>query len=263
MISRLNIILISTLSVILFFSIVIYWRIHFTSTGEHFFSIFLWQLIVWCPWILYGYLNSVLDHKYPIVEGPVKYWILRHIFLCIIIISTHLAWFFYVSSQFSPFLGMENTRYGAFFFFFIMWAICDFLFYWALLGIYALRQLLSFAPTVNEFSEPRPDYVILKTTGRKSSVLIDNLLWIEAEDYCCRVHTKTDNYLVRQSLSSFEQMLPQKKFIRVHRSTIINLEFVELIEKDNNNRQFVRLKNGIERAISAPGYQKLQQFINS
>lgn len=253
--------MIGTFSVIIFFSIIIYVRVNSTSMGEAFLPILIWQSMVWLPWLLYGYLNSIIDHRYPIVEQPVHLWILRHSTLCAGIIATHVPWFFIVSSNFSPFIGMEFTGYGAFFFFFIMWAICDFLFYWALLGIYALQQILSIAPSDQVNESLASDYISLKTTGRQSSVLIENLHWIEAEDYCCRVHTNSGNYLVRQSLNSFEKALPQNKFIRIHRSTIINLDFVEIIERQASKRHLVRLKNGIERAVSAAGYQKLQPLL--
>lgn len=228
-----------------------------------FWPILLWQAVVWIPWIIYGLLNSALDHRYPIVAEPISYWILRHTVLCIGIIITHLMWFIWIASKFSPFLGMENTGYGAFFFFFIMWAICDFLFYWSLLGFYALRQLLSVSP--NGSNEPllKPDTLLLKTTGKQSSIQITDILWIEAEDYCCRVHTKTNNYLVRQSLSSFEDKLKEPAFLRIHRSTIVNTDYVEDIEKENSGRHIIRLRNGVERAISISGRQSLQRILEA
>lgn len=255
---RFHIILVGTLGVILIFSTIIYIRTFSSSFGP----IFLWQVIVWAPWLLFGSLNNWLDRRYPIVEQPVSYWVLRHSTLCTLIVSSHVAWFFVVGSHFSPFLGMENTGYGAFFFFFIMWGICDFLFYWTLLGIYALRQLLTISPVDDEQKKPKSDYLLLKTTGQQSSVPIQEILWIEAEDYCCRVHTKTDNYLVRQSLNSFEKSLPEADFLRIHRSTIVNVAQVDLIEKQQNKRHIVRLRNGTIRAISPNGRQKLLEILN-
>lgn len=255
--SRIQIILIGTLGVILVFATIIYLR---TFSAE-FRPIFLWQLVVWSPWILFGYLNNSLDRRYPIVEQPVLHWVLRHSALCALIIAIHVAWFFFVASKFSPFLGMENTGYGAFFFFFIMWGICDFLFYWSLLGIYALRQLLSVAPS--DSSPSRPDHFLLKTTGKQSSVLIKDILWIEAEDYCCRVHTVTKDHLVRQSLNSFEEMLPKPDFMRIHRSTIVNTRYVDAIEKQENRRHVARLRSGVIRAISPDGRKKLQTILEN
>ncbi|MBT5074776.1 MAG: LytTR family transcriptional regulator [Kordiimonadaceae bacterium] len=259
--NRFKIILIGTLSVTMLFSVIIYLRVNMAPDGKNFIPIFLWQMVVWSPWLLYGHLNSWLDHRYPIVEQPILYWVLRHSALCALVVASHVVWFFMISSNFSPFLGVENTGYGAFFFFFIMWGICDFLIYWTLLGIYALQQLLSVSPSEAEQAKPKPDYFLLKTTGQQSSVRISDILWIEAEDYCCRVHTETDNYLVRQSLNSFEKSLPGENFLRIHRSTIVNVAQVELIEKQQNKRHIVRLRNGTQRAISPNGRQKLLEIL--
>ncbi|MBT5186350.1 MAG: LytTR family transcriptional regulator [Kordiimonadaceae bacterium] len=260
--SRYQIILIGILAVIMTFSALIYFRINSTPSSISFVPILLWQAVVWSPWLLFGFLNIKLDRRYPIVEQPIHFWILRHSGLSLIIITSHVAWFFIVSGNFSPFLGMDNTGYGAFFFFFIMWGVCDFLFYWALLGIFALRQLLSISPAQENIGAEKPDYFLLKTTGRQSSVAICDIHWIEAEDYCCRVHTKDNNYLVRQSLNSFEKTLPSTLFLRIHRSTIINIKQVDQIVKQENRRHIVRLRNGTERAISPSGRQKLQQILS-
>jgi two-component system, LytTR family, response regulator len=143
-----------------------------------------------------------------------------------------------------------------------MWGVCDFLFYWALLGIFALRQLLSISPENEIDKEDKPEHFLLKTTGRQSSVAINDILWIEAEDYCCRVHTNENNYLVRQSLSSFEAVLPSADFLRIHRSTIVKIDQVNQIEKHENRRYIVRLRNGVERAVSPAGRQKIQEILS-
>lgn len=51
------------------------------------------------------------------------------------------------------------------------------------------------------------------------------------------------NYLIRKSLSEWESILPEKQFVRVHRSTIVNLEHIIKIEKREGGAYFVLLKN--------------------
>ena len=247
---------------IIAFSAIIYTRVIDAPYAASFISILWWQTLVWSPWLIFGQFINILDHRFPIVEQSVFQWLIRHTLTCAILMLVHGGWFFVVSNNYSPFLGAENTRYGAFLFFFIMWAICDFLFYWMLLGIFALRQLLSVSPVNSNENSIQTDYLLLKTTGRQSSVPTQDILWIEAEDYCCRVHTNLNNYLVRQSLNSFEESLPPDLFLRIHRSTIVNVKQVELIEKAENRKHIIRLRNGIERAISRSGRQKLQQILD-
>ena len=260
---RFHLILLGTVVIIMAFSAIIYIRVLDAPYAASYIAILWWQALVWSPWLIFGQFINILDHRFPIVEQPVIHWILRHISACVLLMVVHGGWFFVISSNFSPFLGADNTRYGAFLFFFIMWAMCDFLFYWVLLGIFALRQLLSISPVDNNDKSVQADYLLLKTTGRQSSVATQDILWIEAEDYCCRVHTNSNNYLVRQSLNSFEISLPKDKFLRIHRSTIVNIKQVELIEKVENRKHVIRLRNGIERAISKSGRQKLHEALDN
>ncbi len=51
------------------------------------------------------------------------------------------------------------------------------------------------------------------------------------------------NYLIRKPLSEWEQILPEKYFIRIHRSTIINLQQISKIEKHPEGAYYVSLKN--------------------
>lgn len=260
---RFHIILIGTSAIILIYSFAIYIRVSLGLSDTSFSNVFIWQFLTWIPWILFGQLINKLDHRYPIVEQSVFVWIIRHSVLCVFLMVVHLAWFVIISNNFSPFIGVENTGYGAFFFFFIMWTICDLLFYWVLLGVFALRQLLSISPVAEDQPNETSDYFLLKTSSRQSSVAIKDILWIEAEDYCCRVHTMTNNYLVRQSLNSFEKNLPEPDFQRIHRSTIVNTQYVEAIEKQENRRHVIRLRSGITRSISPEGRKKLQKILES
>ncbi len=260
--SRFQIVLIGTILIIVAFSLIIYVRVLPAPYAEPFISVLIWQTGVWGPWVLFGQILNKFDHRHPIVEQPIPLWIARHGLLCFLILTIHAGWFFIISSNFSPFLEAENTRYGAFLFFFIMWTIIDFLYYWLLLGVFALRQLLGVTPEKGTQHDNRPNYLLLKTTGRQSSVAIDNIEWIEAEDYCCRVHTNDENYLVRQSLSSFEETLPKEQFSRVHRSTIVRLNFITSIEKAENSKYLVRLKNDVTRPVSKDGRKKIEEFFN-
>lgn len=53
-----------------------------------------------------------------------------------------------------------------------------------------------------------------------------DIFWIEAEDYYVRVHAKTERRPVRVSLTSLEQRLDPRAFMRVHRRAIVNVDHV-------------------------------------
>ena len=63
--------------------------------------------------------------------------------------------------------------------------------------------------------------VVLKTT---------EIVWIEAEDYYVRVHSKQGRHLVRASLASLGERLDPQSFLRVHRGALVNVEEVRELQ---------------------------------
>lgn len=65
-------------------------------------------------------------------------------------------------------------------------------------------------------------------TGRKLVVIrTDEVTWIEGASYYARVHVAAKSYLIRQTLSDLEMRLDPRRFLRVHRSAIVNIERVK------------------------------------
>jgi two-component system LytT family response regulator len=63
--------------------------------------------------------------------------------------------------------------------------------------------------------------------GERTVVLrMDEIVWIEAQDYCVMVHSTRGNHLVRGSLNALEEQLDPERFLRVHRTAIVSLPHV-------------------------------------
>jgi len=63
--------------------------------------------------------------------------------------------------------------------------------------------------------------------GDRSLVLrTEEIVWIEAQDYCVTIHSTRGKHLVRASLASLEGRLPPETFVRTHRMAIVNLHHV-------------------------------------
>ncbi len=76
-------------------------------------------------------------------------------------------------------------------------------------------------------------------------VSLKEIAWMKAERNYVRAFSKDSNYKIRRSISSIEQQLPEQ-FLRIHRSTIVNIDFV---------REIVRLLHGEYRLILQDGTQ--------
>ncbi|HEV7242151.1 MAG TPA: LytTR family DNA-binding domain-containing protein [Thermoanaerobaculia bacterium] len=67
---------------------------------------------------------------------------------------------------------------------------------------------------------------LVRTREKVLLLKSDDLEWIEAADYYVSLHTGGKSYLLRQTMAEIERQLDPAKFVRVHRSAIVNLERV-------------------------------------
>ena len=79
--------------------------------------------------------------------------------------------------------------------------------------------------------------------------------WIGAEDDYIRVHTARKTYLVRETLSSVEQRLDPTSFVRIHRSTVVNVGVVREVVQAANHDAVVVLRSG-ERLRASRRYRE-------
>jgi two-component system LytT family response regulator len=71
------------------------------------------------------------------------------------------------------------------------------------------------------------EYIFIKSNLKKLKIFTSKIKWIEAYGDYVRVVTEDSNNLVLSTMKSFENDLPKTKFVRVHKSYIINIDKVE------------------------------------
>ena len=85
--------------------------------------------------------------------------------------------------------------------------------------------------------------------GDKSIVVkAPDIVWIQAEDYCVLFHSKHGRHMVRASLASLEQRLDPARFLRVHRTAIVNVD--EICSVHDRGGLVLTLSDGAEIAVS-------------
>ncbi|WP_337042851.1 LytR/AlgR family response regulator transcription factor [Emticicia sp. 17c] len=95
-----------------------------------------------------------------------------------------------------------------------------------------------------QFAQPSyPEIVTVKDGGRIQLLRTADLIYIEAEgNYIC-LHTEKSKHLLYETLSGFEQKLNPKIFVRIHRSTLVNINYIKEIQSHFNGDYSVLLKN--------------------
>jgi two-component system, LytTR family, response regulator len=111
---------------------------------------------------------------------------------------------------------------------------------------------------------PQKEYLIriVMKSGQKVHVIpVEEIIFIEAQDDYVMVHTLSGKHLKQATMKGYEQNLDPEKFIRIHRSFIINIDFItgiNLFEKDSYR---VELKNKHHLRTSKSGYKLLKTVL--
>lgn len=79
---------------------------------------------------------------------------------------------------------------------------------------------------------------------------VDDIDWVEAEEYYSKLHIGKLSHLIRQTMASLEEHLPADRFVRIHRSTIVNISRVKTLEPTVQGDCFVVLKDGTRLRMS-------------
>ena len=94
-----------------------------------------------------------------------------------------------------------------------------------------------FKKTVNKLNnlsqKNNGNHIYVKSKLKKKKIYLTNIKWIEALGDYIRLITNSENVVMLSSLKSFEQELPKGKFMRIHKSYIVNLEKIETYDSKN------------------------------
>jgi two-component system LytT family response regulator len=75
------------------------------------------------------------------------------------------------------------------------------------------------------------------------------------------LHSQGKNYLKQQTISSLESALDPERFVRIHRSIIVNLERVAKIEPYAKDSRVAVLSDGTQLQVSRAGYDRLKVLL--
>ncbi len=144
---------------------------------------------------------------------------------------------------------------------FIWQALQGLVLYWAVAATtYAVRGGRGAAPVTIVSAAPLERY-LTRTGDEIAPVNVRDIVLIAgAQDYA-EVTTLTGRHLVRMSLGEFEQRLDPARFIRVHRSHIINIDYLDHAEPAGGGRLVAYMVTGAVVPLSRTGSQALRQLI--
>jgi two-component system LytT family response regulator len=90
----------------------------------------------------------------------------------------------------------------------------------------------------------------IKLTGRTILLPIDEIDWIETHGNYLKVYAGRESHLIRGTMQALETKLDPEKFVRVHRSVIVNVEKIKEMYPRSNGDQDLVLQNGRHLMLS-------------
>jgi two-component system LytT family response regulator len=114
-------------------------------------------------------------------------------------------------------------------------------------------------------ARPPQDYlqrIVVKDGARVHIIPIERLDYAEAQDDYVSLHSQGKAYLKEQTISSLEAALDPERFVRIHRSTIVNLERVAKIEPYAKDSRVAVLSDGAQLPVSRAGYERLRALLD-
>jgi two-component system LytT family response regulator len=111
-------------------------------------------------------------------------------------------------------------------------------------------------------TEPGPtrlDRLVVKSGGRVFFLRTDQIDWIEAAGNYVRLHLGDESHLFRETMNRMEARLDGRRFVRIHRSRIVNTERVKELQPWFNGEHVVILQNGTRLTLSRGYREKLQE----
>ncbi len=122
-------------------------------------------------------------------------------------------------------------------------------------------QLDRRAPSPPELPVPTrvtPDRIAVRNNGRVVFVKLTDIDWIEAADNYVCLHCGRETHIVRETMNELESRLNPAQFIRVHRSSIVNLDRVQELQPWFRGDYRVLLRDGTQLTLTKNHREKLE-----
>jgi two-component system, LytTR family, response regulator len=104
--------------------------------------------------------------------------------------------------------------------------------------------------------------IVFKSRGRILFLPVTDIRWISAEENYVRISTATESHLLRETMARLEKRLDPQMFLRVHRSSIVNLQHVKEVRSEADGESTVHLISGEKIPMSRSYRARIQEWLH-
>ena len=106
----------------------------------------------------------------------------------------------------------------------------------------------------------QPDRLAVRSGDRILVLTLSDIDWVEASDNAARVYSGKESHLLRDSLAAIESKLPPETFLRINRSTLVNIERIKELQPLPDGEYAVVLRNGTRLTLTRAYRDRLQRL---
>jgi two-component system LytT family response regulator len=103
--------------------------------------------------------------------------------------------------------------------------------------------------------------ILVRDRTNVTIIPVEEIVYFEAQVDYVNIHTEERSHLKKQTLSQLETLLDSRQFIRIHRSFILNINYLKKIEPYSKDSRIAKLKTGITLPVSRSGYGRILKLI--
>ncbi|WP_260706954.1 LytR/AlgR family response regulator transcription factor [Edaphobacter flagellatus] len=109
---------------------------------------------------------------------------------------------------------------------------------------------------------PYTTRIVFKSKGRILFLPVSEICWIGAEENYVRICTQSETHLLRETMTRLEEKLDPNTFMRVHRSSIVNLQYVKEVRPEVDGEYGVHMLNGQKIAMSRGYRSRIKSWLD-
>lgn len=103
--------------------------------------------------------------------------------------------------------------------------------------------------------------LVIKMNGHVFFIKAEEIDWLEAEGNYVRLHAGKESYLLRDTIIALESQLDPRRFIRVHRSAIVNIDRITELQPWFHGEYRIILSEGVQLTLSRTYREKLHELL--
>ena len=103
--------------------------------------------------------------------------------------------------------------------------------------------------------------LIIRSAGRIVFLRTDDVQWFEGCANYVRLHAGKESHLMREKLGALDAKLDPRKFVRIHRSSIVKIDQIKELRSSRDGEQVVILQDGSRHRLSRGYHERFQQIL--